>query len=265
MVAGQFKRDLPSALARIAARKVPELTVAFWVTKVLITGASVWWPDYLYGHFGVVIVSGVLGAVLVAALALQLRARRYNAWIYWLAFGAASVAGTEAANGLHTELGFPYIIAAEFCLVVLAMILVIWRASEKTLSLGNICTRRQELYYWAAVLAAFALGGAVDHATAVFQLGYQRGYLILFAAVTAITTLAWWRFGLNRVFSFWLAFVVTRPLGAALADWMAAGHRAGGLGMGRWPVSLGLAIAVVGLVEYMAVTSGDVTQRAAVT
>src|SRR5262252_4094174 len=112
MMLGQFQQKLSGSSARIAARKVPELTAVFWVTKALITGVGDWWPDYLYGRFGLVAVSGVLGAVLVAALALQLSVRRYHAWTFWLAFGMASVAGKEAANGLYKVLGFSYVIVA---------------------------------------------------------------------------------------------------------------------------------------------------------
>jgi uncharacterized membrane-anchored protein len=241
------------------ASKVPEPNAAFWITKVLITGASVWWPDYLYGHFGVVDVSVVIGAALVAVLALQFGAPRYNTWIYWPAFAVVSVAGTEAANGLHRELGLPYVSVTLCYLAALAVILVIWRMSESPLSLRRIHAGRQEIFYWAAVLAAFALGSGLAHATTPpAWLGHagQAG-LALFGVITGITALAWWRFHLNPVAAFWLAFVMTRPLGTALATWLAAGRDADGLGMGRWPVSLGLAALVIGLVVYMAATRGS--------
>lgn len=264
MVRGQFRWNLPGASARYAASKVPQVTIYFWIIKVLITGASAAGPDYLVRHFGAVIVGGLAGTFLVAALALQFSVRRYNAWVYWLAVVPVSVAGTEAANGLHTALGFPYIVSAACWLVVLTGVLVTWRASEQTLSLRSIDTPRREMFYWAAVLAAFALGGAVGHLTAtVFRLGFsQRGYLASFAALTGVLALAWWRFGLNPVVAFWLAYVVTRPLGAGFAGWLAAPRSAGGLGMGRWPVSLGLAIVIVGLVGYLAVTRKDVQDPA---
>jgi uncharacterized membrane-anchored protein len=223
---------------------------------VLITGASVWWPDYLYGHFGAVNVSAVIGAALLAVLALQFGAPRYNAWIYWPTFAVISVAGTEAANGLRRELDFPYFIVTVSYLAALAVILVVWRVTENTLSLRRIHAGRQEIFYWAAVLAAFALGSGLAHVTtSPVWLGHagQVG-LALFGVMTGVTALAWWRFHLNPIVAFWLAFVMTRPFGTGLAIWLATGRDADGLGLGRWPVSLCLAVLAVGLVVYMAGT-----------
>lgn len=251
---------------RNSGGKVPEVTICFWIIKVLITGANVWAPDYLIRHFGTMIVAGLGGVVLVAVLALQFSVRRYSAWVYWLAVAAVSVAGTMAGNGLHAEFGVPYSICAACYLVVLVAILVTWRASEKTLSLRSIDTPQREAFYWAAVLSAFALGGAVGHltATAAFSLGSSPpAHLISFATLTAVLTLAWWRFGMNPVLAFWSAYVVTRPLGAGLAIWLAAPNSAGGLGMGPWSVSLGLTIVVISLVAYLAATRNDIQEPAA--
>jgi uncharacterized membrane-anchored protein len=167
--------------------------------------------------------------------------------------------------------GLPFVVVAVFWLVVLAVSLVIWRASEETMSPHtgtfsrpptSVCTRRQELFYWAAVGSGFALGQAVGHASVEFGFPYLRGELVVVAALTAIVAVAWWRFGLNPVLAFWLAFVLTYPLGGGVGSWMAAGRSAGGLGLGRWPVSLCLAIVVVCLVAYMAVTTRQAWQGA---
>ncbi len=243
-------------------RKVPELTAVFWVTKALINGSSEWLPDYLFGRFGLVAVTGVLAAALVATLALQLSVRRYYASIYWLAFTMASVAAKEAANGLH-RLGLPYVVVAVFWLVLLAVILVAWRASGETMSPGSVCARRQELFYWSAVGSGFALSQAVGHASVEFGFTYLRGELAVVAALTAVVAVAWWRFGLNPVLAFWLAFVLTYPLGGGVAGWLAAARSTGGLGLGHWPVSMSLATAVLGLVVYMAVTSRETWRRSA--
>lgn len=144
---------------------------------------------------------------------------------------------------------------------MLGVIPVTWRGTEKTLSLRSIDSPRREMFYWAAVMAAFALGSAVGQltATTTFQLGYfQLSYLALFAALAGVVTLAWRQFGMNSVPTFWFAYVVARPLGAGFAGWLAAPHSAQGLGMGRWLVSLGLAIVIIALVGYMAVTRKDV-------
>src|SRR5215469_714802 len=160
MIGGRFRQELSGSPARIAARRVPAPTAVFWVTKALITGVSAWWPDYLYGRFALVAVTTVLGAVLVAVLALQVTVRRYYAWIFWPAFGVASVAGKEAANGIHRMLGFPYVIVAAFWFVVLAVILVSWRRSGEPLSPGTVRTLRQEVFCWAAAGRGFALSAA---------------------------------------------------------------------------------------------------------
>jgi len=254
MIGGRCQRKLSGSSTSIAASKVPELTAVFWVTKALITGASEWWPDYFYRRFGLVVVTGVLVAVLVAALALQFNVRRNHAWIFWLAFGVASVAAKEAANGEHRVLGFSYVFVVVFWFVVLTAILVSWRASGETLAPGSVYTRRQELFYCAAIGSGFALSAAAGHASADLGFSYLRGELLVVAALTATIALAWWRFNLNPVLAFWLAFVLTGPLGGGLASWMATGRSAGGLGLGRWPVSLCLTIAVVGLVACMAVS-----------
>jgi uncharacterized membrane-anchored protein len=248
--------------ARIAARKVPEVTAVFWVTKALINGTSEWWPDFVYGRFGVVAVSGVLAAALVAALALQLSVRRYHAPVYWLAFTVASVAAKEAANGLHRT-GVPYLVVAGFWLVVLAVILAVWRASGELMSPGSGIAGRPELLYWSAVGSGFALSQAVGHASAEFGFTYLRGELVVVAALTAAVAVAWWRFGLHPVLAFWLAFVLTYLLGGGVATWLAAGQSTGGLGLGRWPVSVTLAAVVLGLVAAMVVTSRARWQRPA--
>ncbi len=243
-------------------RKVPELTAVFWVTKAVINGTSEWWPDYLFGRFGLVTVTGVLAAALVATLALQLSVRRYHAWIYWLAFTVASVAAKEAANGLHRA-GLPYVVVALFCLVLLAVTLAVWRASGETMSPGSVRAGRQELFYWSAVGSGFALSQAVGHASAEFGFTYLRGELAVLAALTAVVALAWWRFGLNPILAFWMAFVLTYLLGGGVATWLAAARNKGGLGLGNWPVTMSLAIAVLGLVVYMAVTSRETWHRPA--
>jgi uncharacterized membrane-anchored protein len=262
MASRWFRQTLSGSSGRVGMKKVPELTAVFWVTKTLINGTSEWWPDYLYGRFGLVPVTGVLAAALVATLALQLKVRRYHAWIYWLAFTVASVAAKEAANGLHRA-GLPYVVVALFWLFLLAVILAVWRATGETMSAGSVCAGRQELFYWSAVGSGFALSQAAGHASVEFGFTYLRGELAVIAALTAVVAVTWWRFGLNPVLAFWIAFVLTYPLGGGIASWLAAGRDTGGVGLGRWPVTISLAIAVLGLVVYMAVTNRETWQRPA--
>jgi uncharacterized membrane-anchored protein len=197
----------------------------------------------------------------VAAMALQFSVRRYNSWVYWLAVVMVAVFGTMAADVLHVGLGIPYAVSTAFYSVVLAVIFVLWYRSEGTLSIHSIYTRRRELFYWATVLATFALGTAAGDLTAkVVGLGYL-GSGVMFAVVIAIPYVGYRWFGLNPIVAFWFAYIVTRPLGASFADWLAWPPSAGGLGLGHGMVSLVSTIIIIGLVGYMAATRKDVMVR----
>jgi len=158
------------------------------------------------------------GIALAAALALQFTARRYVPWIYWLAVAMVGVFGTTAADVLHVGLGVPYVVSTAFFAVSLAAIFAIWWARERTLSIHRIRTRRREIFYWAAVMTTFALGTAAGDMTAItLHLGYLSSG-VMFAVVIAIPALAHWRFGMNAILAFWLAYIASRPLGASFAD-----------------------------------------------
>jgi uncharacterized membrane-anchored protein len=234
--------------------KVPEITIAFWITKVLTTGMGESTSDYLVLTLGPAIAIGIGALVFAASLVAQFRVTRYVAGVYWFAVVMVSVFGTMAADVLHVGLGIPYLISTIFFAVALAAIFVIWRLTQRTLSIHSITTRPRELFYWATVLATFALGTAAGDLTATtFGLGFL-GSGILFAAVIAIPAIAWWKFRLNAILAFWFAYVTTRPLGASFADWMAVSHQRGGLNWGTGPVSVGLSILILGFVIYLGVS-----------
>jgi uncharacterized membrane-anchored protein len=241
--------------------KVPEVTVYFWVAKGLTTGMGESTSDYLV-HKLVPEIAVALGAVaLVIALFLQLVAPKYVAWRYWLAVAMVGVFGTMAADVLHVGLGVPYIASTIFYAIVLAVVFRAWYISEKTLSIHSIFTPRRELFYWAAVLATFALGTAAGDLTAVtFGIGYFASGL-LFAAVIAIPALGYWRWSMNAILAFWFAYVVTRPLGASIADWLAVSHHRGGLALGTGQVSLALAALIAGIVAYLTATRKDIPSQ----
>ena len=245
-------------------RKVPELTVYFWITKVLTTAMGESTSDYLVHVLDPIVAVG-LGAIgLTIALTLQFGVRRYVAWIYWLAVLMVAVFGTMAADVLHIEFGVPYDVSTPFFAVVLAVVFVVWNASEKTLSIHTIDGPRREAFYWAAVISTFTLGTTAGDMTAVtLHLGYLVSG-VLFAGLIAVPALAYRLFGLNTIVAFWFAYIVTRPLGASLADWMGKPHRVGGLGLGDGKVSLGLGILIVGFVAYLTVSRRDVTEDDAV-
>ncbi len=252
---GRPRRVVP---APGAVSKVPQITAIFWVIKVLTTAQGEAVADFLFFRYGPVIVGAVGATGLIAALALQFRARRYIAGIYWFAVVMVAVFGTLAADGLHIVMGVPYLWSAAFYGSSLAVIFAVWYATEKTLSIHSIYTWRREAFYWATVMATFALGTAVGDLTAItFHLGYLASGIV-FAVVIAVPAVAHRRFGLNPILAFWLAYIVTRPLGASGADWLAVSHALGGVGLGRGPVGLGLTIVIAGLVGYLSVTWKDV-------
>jgi uncharacterized membrane-anchored protein len=245
--------DAPGAL-----RKVPEITIYFWIVKVLTTAMGESTSDYLVYQINpyVAVVLGGIG--FAAALGLQFVARRYVPWIYWLAVLMVAVFGTMAADVVHIELGIPYLVSTICFAVALTVIFTLWYRSEGTLSIHSIDTRRRELFYWATVLATFALGTATGDMTAItLGLGYFPS-AVLFAVVIAVPAVAYQWLGLNAIVAFWFAYIVTRPLGASVADWLGKARRVSGLNLGDGLVSLGFAVLIVGFVAYLSVTHKDV-------
>jgi uncharacterized membrane-anchored protein len=239
------------------ARKVPEVTLYFWFIKVLTTAMGESTSDYLVYHMDkyVAVVLGAIG--FAVAIVLQLLVRRYIAWIYWLAVLMVAIFGTMAADVVHLVLGVPYLYSTIFFSILLAIIFAVWYATEKTLSIHSIYTLRRELFYWATVMATFALGTAAgDLTAATFGLGYLASG-VLFAVLFALPGLGYWLARLNAIFAFWFAYIMTRPFGASFADWFGK-PILGGLGWGDGPVVLVLAILIVGLVVSLTITRVDV-------
>ncbi|WP_442814743.1 COG4705 family protein [Streptomyces sp. NBC_01198] len=241
-------RQLSEAAEAQAWSKVPEVTVLFWTTKILTTGMGETTSDFLSKSPA---VGGALGLIgFTGFLWLQFRAPRYSPWIYWGAIVMVSIFGTMAADIVHV-VGIPYAVSTVVFVLALAGILTAWYRSEGTLSIHSIHTPRRERFYWATVLATFALGTAAGDLTATsFRLGYFSSG-VLFAALIAVPALARLA-GLNAVAAFWWAYVLTRPLGASFADWMGVSKDRGGLGWGTGPVSLVLAVLIAALVACLA-------------
>lgn len=251
-------------LARLTARgalRVPEITVYFWVIKALSTALGESTSDYSVHVMNPVAAVGLGFIGFVAALVLQFSMRRYNAWTYWLAVCMVGVFGTMAADVLHVGFGVPYVASSILYAVVLAAVFIAWYRTERTLSIHTVDTPRREAFYWLAVVATFAMGTALGDLTATtFHLGYlASGFL--FAGVIAIPALGFRLLRWNAVFSFWFAYVATRPLGASFADWMGKPHSVSGLGWGDGPVALVLALLILILVAFLAVTRRDVQHR----
>lgn len=252
------------------ASKVPEITLYFWIIKILTTGMGETTSDYLIhkvglsNTVGLVILVFVTGLVLMGCLIAQIAAAAYIAPLYWLAVVMVGIFGTMSADGVHVQLGVPYIASTAFFAVVLAVVFFWWNRSEGTLSIHSIRTRRRELFYWAAVLATFALGTAAGDMTAFsLNLGFFVSGL-LFLALFLIPAIGFRWFGMNGILAFWFAYIVTRPLGASFADLFAAPKSLGGLGFGYGTVSAVLGVAIFALVAYLTVTAKDVQPAAEV-
>jgi uncharacterized membrane-anchored protein len=243
---------------RFLARKVPEVTGIFWLVKLLTTAMGESTSDYLVRTINPIVAVAIGGVCFVAALALQLSARRYVARIYWMAAAMVAIFGTMMADVIHVVLGVPYVVSALFFACALAIIFGVWYAIEKTLSIHTISTLRRELFYWAAVVTTFALGTAVGDMTAsTFGLGYLASG-ILFAVLFALPALGYWRLKLNAIFAFWFAYIMTRPFGASFADWLGRPPELGGVGAGAGRVSLVLAAVITGLVAYLTISRSDI-------
>jgi len=246
--------------AQRALTKVPEITIFFWVTKILTTAMGEATSDFMNSALGPAIAVPLMLIGLVIALKLQFKKPSYNAWNYWLVVVMVAVFGTSAADALHVGFGIPYTISTSFYLVVLTVVFIAWYRSEKTLSIHSIYTRRREQYYWATVLATFALGTAAGDMTATsFHIGYLASG-IMFASIIALPAVAHRWLGLNSILAFWFAYIITRPLGASFADWLDATRHLGGLNLGQGPVALGFAVVMVGFITYLAATRIDVKQ-----
>ncbi len=251
-------RALLKRLTLRGALRVPEITVYFWLIKALSTAMGESTSDYLVHAMAPVAAVGLGFIAFLVALPLQLWVRRYIAWTYWLAVVMVGVFGTMAADVLHVGFGVPYAVSSVFYGLVLVAVFVSWHRTEQTLSIHSVNTSRRELFYWAAVVATFAMGTAVGDLTAVtVGLGYFASGL-LFAAVIAIPAVGYWRLGWNSIFCFWFAYVVTRPFGASFADWLGKSKHVGGLGLGDGTVALALGAAIFCLVAYLAITRRDV-------
>jgi uncharacterized membrane-anchored protein len=239
------------------AAKVPEIIFVFWVVKILTTAGGEVTSDYLktYGNFG---GGGIEVALFVIALVLQFATRRYRAFAYWFLAYAIAIAGTGISDFLHLDVHIPYLGTTLLWAVILGAVFWTWQRSEGTLSIHSITTQRREAFYWATVFATFALGTALGDFTAD---SLNMGYLlsgIFFFAVILLPAVAWWRFGLNSVAAFWMAYIVTRPLGASFSDYISKPANLTGLNFGNGPTAVVFALATLLLVSYLAIARPDI-------
>ena len=238
-------------LSRRTLKKVPEVAVMFWVTKLLTTAMGESTSDYLVKVLNPVVAVGIGTLVLLGVLAFQVGKDRYIPWVYWLAVLMVAVVGTMAADVLHKQFGVAYVASSLFFAIVLAAVFVVWYRTEGTLSIHSITTMRRELFYWAAVMATFALGTAVGDFTAhTLGLGFFSS-AVFFAGLILIPAIGYRFFRMNEVLAFWFAYVLTRPLGASIADWLGKPKYLSGLALGDGPVSIAFGVLFVICVAVM--------------
>jgi uncharacterized membrane-anchored protein len=248
-----------SPLTTPGALRVPEVALAFWVVKLLSTAFGESTSDALVNSSLGAPIAVVLGFVaFLAALFIQFKQARYRAWSYWLAVCGVGVFGTMAADVMHVVLHVPYTASSIFYAILLAAVFISWSRTENTLSIHSIDTPRREGFYWAAVVATFAMGTALGDFTAnTLKLGYWPS-AALFAGVILIPLIGWRVLRWNTVFCFWAAYVVTRPLGASIADGLGKPKNVSGMGIGDGPVAGVLAALIIAFVAYLAVSKSDV-------
>ncbi|MBU6321625.1 MAG: hypothetical protein KGI78_02350 [Patescibacteria group bacterium] len=248
--------------------KVPEVTLYFWLIKVLCTTVGETASDYLATNLnlGLTITTLITGTLLVIVLVMQFRARKYIPGIYWLAVVLISVVGTQITDNLTDNLGVSLETTTIVFSIILAIVFAIWYSIERTLSIHSIVTTGREAFYWLAILFTFALGTAAGDLTAeYFQLGYLVA-LLIFAGLIALITFSHYGFrGIvdkrNRssrpVLFFWLAYILTRPLGASIGDYLSQARADGGLGLGTTVTSFIFLGAILALVVFLTFTRED--------
>jgi uncharacterized membrane-anchored protein len=247
---------------RVMLSKVPEVTVWFWVIKILCTTVGESFADWINMTLGVGLVPTALifTVVLVAVLGWQLRLNRYVPSVYWLTVVVISVTGTLYTDILTDNLGVPLAVSTSVFSVALAVVFGVWYLRERTLSIHSITTLPREVFYWLAVLVTFALGTAAGDWTLELT-GWGPGTSVLLPAGLIVAIVIGWGLGANAVLSFWLAYILTRPLGANLGDWLGFPPDRQGLGWGVAVTSVVFLAAILATVVYLSITHGDVIEK----
>lgn len=236
--------------------RVPKVTVDFWLIKLMAVTVGETAADFLNVHFGLGLpaTSLIMTGLLLAALMLQFAQNKYVPWTYWLAVVLISVVGTLISDYFADDLGVSLAITSAVFAVALAAVFAIWYAFERTLSIHSIFTTRREIFYWLAILFTFALGtSAGDMAAEGLGLGYLSAG-IGYGAIIAVIAVAYYGFKMNGILAFWLAYILTRPMGASFGDLLSQPVAKGGLGLGTTTTSLGFFICIALLITYMTIT-----------
>jgi uncharacterized membrane-anchored protein len=258
MLSGMANSSVGAPTARQLLNKVPEVTLWFWVIKILATTVGETFADFLAGlGLGLGGTTVLMSLLLVVVLGAQFRARRYVPGLYWLTVVLISVVGTLITDNLTDVLGVPLVASTILFAVALAVTFAVWYANEKTLSIHSIVTRRREAFYWLAILFTFALGTAAgDLFAEKLGVGYWPTALIVAVLIGAVAV-SHLVFRANAVLTFWIAYILTRPLGASLGDGLSQPRADGGLGLGTTGTSLIFLVVILAVVTYLSITERD--------
>ncbi|MEU7305947.1 hypothetical protein [Streptomyces sp. NPDC007206] len=246
--------------ARLRWNKVPEVTVFFWIIKALCTTVGETAADLLKGKAGLGLpgASVLMSALLSVVLVVQFRSKGYRPGVYWLAIALISVVGTLVSDNLTDDMGVALGTTTSAFAIALVIVFGLWYSTERTLSIHHVDTTRREAFYWLAVLFTFALGASVGELVAEeVNLGYWVS-TVLFAAAIAAIALAWFSLDLSAVWSFWIAYILTRPLGASVGDCLSQPTGDGGLGLGTAVTSVLFLAVILGLVVYLSLARKDI-------
>jgi len=242
--------------------KVPEITIFFWIIKILATTVGETAADFLNTNLnlGLTITTCIMSGILIVTLFFQLKSRKYITGIYWLTVVLISIVGTLVTDNLVDNFGVPLETTTMIFFIALLVTFVVWYVRERTLSIHSIYTTKREAFYWCAILFTFTLGTAAGDLIAEgLSLGYWKSAL-MFAVLIGVVAIANYRFKLNAVMAFWIAYILTRPLGASLGDFLSQPRADGGIALGTVGTSAIFLIAILSIVIYLIITKKDQCQ-----
>lgn len=256
-------KDPHQSKAQVMLNKVPEITLFFWVIKILCTTVGETGADFLNTNLNLGLdgVTLIMGTILAVTLIFQFKSKKYVSGIYWLAVVLISIVGTLITDNLTDRFGIPLIVTTIIFAVLLSTVFTVWYKKEKTLSIHTIITTRRESFYWLAILFTFALGTAAgDLLAETINLGYLLS-AIIFGVLIASVAISHFVFKVNAILAFWMAYILTRPLGASIGDYLSQDLNNGGLGLGTVITSMIFLATILATVIYLTVTKKDVIKN----
>jgi uncharacterized membrane-anchored protein len=257
-----MKIDLSTQTSQMLS-KVPEVTIIFWIIKIMGTTVGETAADFLSVnlHLGLTGTSFIMGVLLLVSIFIQIRYKKYVPWIYWITVVLISIFGTLITDDLVDNFGVSLQMTTVLFSLALLVTFIAWYASEKTLSIHSIHTSKRELFYWAAILFTFALGTASgDLAAEGWRWGYARAGLV-FATLIGVVTMAHYLLKLNAILSFWIAYILTRPLGASYGDLLTQPIGNGGFGLDTSVISISCLLTILGLVVYLTMSQNKLAAQ----